>query len=140
MSVFVCALVMVMGPAGAARAQSGGAVAGIVTDETGGVLPGVVVDLDIGESVLTAVSGPTGEYRIEGVPARPAAITFRLVNFSTARQEVTVAAGETLEVNVTLSLSLTADVVMTGTRTFRNIADLENPRESLVLRHVKLLG
>ena len=130
--VFVCSLVIVMGPAGAARAQSGGAVAGIVTDETGGVLPGVVVDLDIGESMLTTVSGPTGEYRIEGVPARPAALTFRLVNFSTARQEVTVPAGETLEVNVTLTLSLTADVVVTGTRTFRNIADLENPRESLV--------
>ncbi len=131
-SVFVCSLVIVMGTAGAARAQRGGAVAGIVTDETGGVLPGVVVDLDIGESMLTTVSGPTGEYRIEGVPARPAALTFRLVNFSTARQEVTVPAGETLEVNVTLTLSLTADVVVTGTRTFRNIADLENPRESLV--------
>ena len=43
-----------------------------------------------------------------------------------------VQAGETLEVDVTLTLSLTADVVVTGMRTFRNVADLENPRESLV--------
>ena len=132
-SVFVCSLVIVTGLAGAARAQGGGAVAGVVADETGGVLPGVIVDLDAGDSVLTAVSDAAGAYRIDGAPAGPATLTFRLVNFSTARQEVTVpAAGETLAVDATLTLSLTADVVVTGTRTFRNIADLENPRENLV--------
>ena len=107
-------------------------MAGSVTDDTGGVLSSVIVELDAGGSALTTVSGPAGEYRIEGVPAGPAALTFRLLNFSTARQEVTVPAGDTLEVDVTLTLSLTADVVVTGTRTFRNIADLENPRETLV--------
>ena len=132
-SVFVCSLVIVTGLAGAARAQGGGAVAGVVADETGGVLPGVIVDLDARDLVLTAVTDAAGTYRIDGAPAGPATLTFRLVNFSTARQEVTVpAAGETLAVDATLTLSLTADVVVTGTRTFRNIADLENPRENLV--------
>ena len=131
-AVLVWLLVLFMGPAGAARAESVGAVAGSVTDETGGVLPSVIVELDTGESALTTVSGPAGEYRIEGAPPGPAALTFRLVNFSTARRQVTVPAGDTLEVDVTLTLSLTADVVVTGSRTFRNIADLENPRENLV--------
>ena len=131
-SVLLCLLAIVVGPAGGARAQSAGAVAGVVVDATGGVLASVVVELETGESALTAVSGPAGEYRIEGVPPGPAALTFRLVNFSTARRDVTVPAGETLAVDVALTLSLTADVVVTGTRTFRNIADLENPRESLV--------
>ena len=128
----VCLLVMVIGPAGAASAEGVGAVTGRVTDETGGVLPSVVVDLDAGEYALTAVTGPTGEYRIDGVSPGPAALAFRLVNFSIARRQVAIQAGETLEVDVTLTLSLTADVVVTGMGTFRNVADLENPRESLV--------
>ena len=128
----LCLLIMVMGPADAVRAQGVGAVAGRVTDETGGVLPSVVVNLDAGDYSVTAVTGPNGEYRIDGVSPGPAALSFRLVNFSTARQQVAVQAGETLEVDVTLTLSLTADVVVTGVRTFRNVADLENPRESLV--------
>lgn len=43
-----------------------------------------------------------------------------------------MAAGETTTSNVVLTLSLTADVVVTGSRTFRNIAELENPAENLV--------
>ena len=43
-----------------------------------------------------------------------------------------VTAGELLAVDAVLTLSLTADVVVTGSRTFRNIAALENPAENLV--------
>ena len=85
MVVCLLVMVMVMGLARAASAGGVGAVAGRVTDETGGVLPSVVVDLDAGEYALTAVTGPSGEYRIDGVAPGPAALTFRLVNFSIAR-------------------------------------------------------
>lgn len=81
---------------------------------------------------MSAVTGPAGEYRIDGVLPGPAALSSRLVNFSTARRQVAVRAGETLDVDITLTLSLTAGVVVTGMLTFRNVADLENPRESLV--------
>ncbi len=132
-TVFVGLLLIVSALAGAARAQGGGTVVGVVADQTGGVLPGVLVDLESGDSVSTAVTDASGEYRIEGAPAGPATLTFRLVNFSTARRAVTVpAGGETLDIDATLTLALTADVVVTGRRTFRNIADLENPRENLV--------
>jgi hypothetical protein len=48
------------------------------------------------------------------------------------RRTLQIAAGQTVTANAVLSLSVTADVVVTGTRTFRNIADLQNPAENLV--------
>ncbi|MCY4637509.1 MAG: TonB-dependent receptor [Acidobacteria bacterium] len=104
---------------------------GTVVDETGGVLPGVTVEVQAGAVERTAVTDDTGIWRVEGVPAGPASLTFRLVNFSTLRRDLEVAAGEN-SADAVLTLGLTADVVVTGSRTFRNIADLENPRENLV--------
>ena len=117
--------------ASVASAQSTGSMTGTVVDETGGVLPGVSVDVQAGAATFTAVSDDTGTWRVEGVPAGPASLTFRLVNFSTLRRDLDVAAGEN-RVDAVLTLGLTADVVVTGSRTFRNIADLENPRDNLV--------
>ena len=128
----MCTSLLVLVLAVSAAAQGNGVVAGVVADETGGVLPGVIVELEGADAALTVVTDGTGGYRFNDAPAGPATITFRLINFSTARQEVTVAAGRTLTADATLTLSLTADVVVTGTRTFRNIADLENPAENLV--------
>lgn len=113
-------------------AQSGGTVAGTLRDETGGVLPGVTVDLQIGQTELTAFTDSTGEYRFDNVPAGRASLTFKLINFTLVRRDVTIVAGQTATVDAVLGLSLSADVVVTGTRTFRNVADLENPAENLV--------
>lgn len=115
-----------------ALAQNSGVVAGRVADETGGVLPGVSVDLHSGATELTAVTDEKGTYRLDNVPPGPAELTFKLINFSLNRRIVTVAAGQTVTADAVLTLSLTADVVVTGVRTFRNIADLENPAENLV--------
>ena len=117
--------------AGVASAQSTGTLTGTVVDETGGVLPGVTVDVQAAGTRLDAVTDDTGTWRVEGVPEGPASLTFRLVNFSTLRRDLEVASGENRE-DVVLALGLAADVVVTGSRTFRNIADLENPRENLV--------
>ena len=117
--------------AGIASAQSTGSLTGTVVDETGGVLPGVSVTVQAGALQLDAVTDDTGAWRVEGVPEGPANLTFRLVNFSTLRREVQVTDGEN-RADAVLTLGLTADVVVTGSRTFRNIADLENPRENLV--------
>ena len=117
--------------AGAASAQSTGSLTGTVVDETGGVLPGVTVTVQAGALQLDAVTDDTGAWRVEGVPEGPASLTFRLVNFSTLRRDVQVTDGENRD-DAVLTLGLTADVVVTGSRTFRNIADLENPRDNLV--------
>ena len=117
--------------AGFGFAQSTASLAGTVVDETGGVLPGVTVEVRAGAAEFAAASDAAGAWRVEGLPEGPASLTFRLVNFSTLRRDVVVAAGEN-RVDAVLTLGLTADVVVTGSRTFRNIADLENPRENLV--------
>ena len=132
-STLSLAVVLALGLAfaGAASAQSTGIVIGRVVDETGGVLPGVTIDVQTGATTLTAVTDDTGTWRVEGAPAGPASLTFRLVNFSTLRRDLDLTAGEN-RVDAVLTLGMTADVVVTGSRTFRNIADLENPRENLV--------
>ena len=113
-------------------AQSRGSIVGIVSDETGGVLPGVTVDLHVGEVEFEAVTDGGGGYRFDDIPPGPVAVTFRLINFGELHRDVTVAAGQTATVDAVLGLSLTADIVVTGTRTFRNTADVANPAENLV--------
>ena len=107
-------------------------IVGTVSDETGGVLPGVSVDLHVGDVELTAVTDENGAYRFDRVPARGAELTFKLINFTIVRRDLTMTAGQTVTANAVLGLSLTADVVVTGSRTFRNIADLDSPAENLV--------
>ena len=122
----------VLSAAGAGRAQAPGVVTGVVSDDTGGVLPGASVVVETAAGDLTAVTDETGRYRVEALPAGPATVVVRLVNFSTGRVDFTAAPGEPVTVDVQLALGITADVVVTGSRTFRNIADLDNPRENLV--------
>ena len=128
-AVLVAALILF---ASTADAQSGGTITGRVTDETGGVLPGVTVDLHSGATEMTVVTDDEGAYRLENVPAGAVEITFKLINFAIVRRDLTLAPGQTARADAVLGLSLTADVVVTGSRTFRNIADLENPAENLV--------
>ena len=124
---FVC-LVLAAAPA---AAQGQGVVAGSVLDETGGVLPGVSVELRSAGVLRSTTSDGAGAYRFDDVDTGPGRLTFRLVNFSTLRRDLDVEAAEN-RVDAVLTLALTADVVVTGSRTFRNIADLDNPRENLV--------
>jgi hypothetical protein len=117
---------------GSLRAQQSGAVVGRVTDQTGAPLPGVAVELVTPAGERTAASNLTGGFRFDGVPNGSAGLTFRLINFSVVRRTVTVVDGQTSITDVVLPLSLKADVVVTGTSTFRNIADIERPAENLV--------
>jgi hypothetical protein len=117
----------------AAWAQGTGSVSGAVSDETGGVLPGVTVTLErAGTPTLETVTDGVGTYRFENVPAGAAELTFRIINFSTVRRTVTVAAGAALTANAVLQVSTSADIVITAPRTFRNLAEIANPAENLV--------
>jgi hypothetical protein len=118
--------------ASAASAQGAGVVAGQVKDETGGVLPGVSVDLHSGATELEAVTDAEGRYRFDSVPAGMAELTFRLINFSAVRRTLTVTPGAPLTADATMIVSLSADIVVTAPRTFRNLAEIENPAENLV--------
>jgi hypothetical protein len=103
-----------------------------VLDQTGRALPGVTVELATSDAELTVVSERDGTFTFDGVPAGPAEITFRLINFTVLRRQVVVGGDHANTGDVVLQLSLRADVVVTAPTTFRNIADIENPAENLV--------
>ena len=113
-------------------AQPPGRVSGRVVDQTGAALPGVAIDLVVNSHELTTVTDDTGAYRFDAVPAGSAELTFRLLNFSVLRRSVNVANGAAPTADVVLTLSLSADVIVTGTGTFRNVADVEDPAANLV--------
>ncbi len=118
--------------AAAAWAQTGG-LAGTVRDETGGALPGVTVDLRAGVApVVTTTTDAQGAYRFDRVPPGRAQLTFTLINFATLRRDVDVTSFAAQRIEVVLHLALNADVTVTGSRAFANLADVENPEENLV--------
>ncbi len=116
-----------------AWAQASGRIIGRVLDQTGAVLPGVRIDLFVNDHELgTTTTDQDGSYRFDNVPAGPAELIGRLLNFSVIRRTVAVTAGQSVTADIAMTLSLNADVVVTGARTFRNIAEVENPAENLV--------
>ena len=117
-----------------AWAQGTGSVTGTVSDETGGVLPGVTVALlpSGSQASLEAITDGMGVFRFDNVPVGAAELTIRLINFSTVRRAVTVTAGGTATANATMNVATSADIVVTAPRTFRNLAEIENPAENLV--------
>ena len=79
-------------------AQGGGTVTGLVVDQTDLPFPGVSVQLqsDMTEDPIETVTDGDGTYRFSGVPAGPAELTFRLINFSTIRRDLIMTSGGTV--------------------------------------------
>jgi hypothetical protein len=125
-------LVAVFVPA-AARGQSDSGIRGRVADATGNGLPGVSVQLRGERSAATTetVTDARGQYELRTLPGTRE-VRFSLINFSRVTRTVSVEANRLAVVDVVLSLALTADVTVTGRRTFRNLAEVENPFESLI--------
>jgi hypothetical protein len=113
-------------------AQAPSSVRGRVVDQTGLALPDVTVELNHASGVLVVATNDRGDYEFSQVPAGRAVLVFRLINFAAARREIEVATGTTVTADAVLNLSLSADVTVTGRRTFNNLADLEQPAENLV--------
>jgi hypothetical protein len=117
----------------AATAWAGtGRVAGRVVDQTGGALPGVIVNVSTSQGEQTTTSDAAGSFAFDRVAAGPAELTYRLINFTLLRRSIVVVDGQVAVASAVMTLSLSADVVVTGARTFRNVADIENPAENLV--------
>src|SRR5688572_7853520 len=129
LSMFV--LCAVLAGAAGARAQSPGSVAGRVVDQTGAALPGVSITLTGAGGVRETTTDAAGRYRLDGPASGRAELVYRQLNFSTVRKAIDLDTSPHT-VDVMLWLTLNADVVVTGERTFRNLADVAAPADSLV--------
>ncbi len=107
---------------------------GRVFDQTNASLSGVIVQFvpAATQLLIETVTDNAGAYRFVNVSRGPGELTFRLLNFSTIRREIVVMAGATVSTNTFMVVAASADITVTAHRTFRNLADLENPQESLV--------
>ena len=121
------------------RTTSGGSLAGVVTDDSGSALPGVIVSVrgqDARRHGLTPIAEAStdrdGRYRLADVPPGRYDVRFSLINFGTSTRTITIGSGRDATVDVVLPLALTAEVTVTGRRTFRNLADAPNPTENLI--------
>jgi len=109
------ALISLLVHAAPAAAQSG-ALSGVVMDESGEPLPGVNVFI-VG-TTLGAASRVDGTFRIDGVPAGTHTVAASAVGYERATREVTVAAGEEVDIEFRLvEIALqSGEVVVTATR------------------------
>ncbi len=108
-------------------------ISGVVHDETGGALPGVTIELRPASGApLLAVTDAAGAFHFDQVSAGRYQASFTMINFATTRRDVAVTPAGAPRLDVVLHLSLNADVTVTGTRTFANLADVDNPEEDLV--------
>jgi hypothetical protein len=102
---------------------------GRVVDSTSAPLPGVTVEAK-GVSTAVTVTERDGTFALT-LDDGTYDVAFRLVGFAaTVKRNITVSNATTLD--ATLHLSISADVVVTAKRTFRNLNDLDEPVDDLL--------
>lgn len=108
------ALVALLVGAAPVMAQETGTIAGIVRSETGDAIPGAQVS--IAGTNLGTVTQENGRYLIRQVPAGTHQVQVELIGYRTATSEVTVAAGETVTLNITITAEAIGldEIVVTG--------------------------
>lgn len=108
----------------AALAQTGTISGRVLDRDHGERLPGANV-LVAGTSI-GAVTGETGEFVLPPVPPGEYVVTVRLVGYADAETTVAVGAGQAVAVTILLEESHAEmeEVVVTGTRTVRSLADV----------------
>ncbi|MDR1989645.1 MAG: TonB-dependent receptor [Acidobacteriaceae bacterium] len=115
-----------------AQAQTPIALRGTVRDESGSALPGVRIEWrsDDGASG-SALTDEQGRYALQTLATGHLTVSFMLVNFATVRRDLAIGGDAPRDVDIVLHLMFGADVLVTGAKTFTNLADVENPAENL---------
>ena len=107
------AMVLVFLASGTALAQNA-QITGTLKDSSGGVLPGATVSARNEETGLTrtAVTEPTGEYRLPVLPPGRYTVTAELQGFTTeTRQNLTLVIDQTVAVDFTLKPATLAETI-----------------------------
>jgi hypothetical protein len=103
-------------------------ISGHVRDQAGAVLPGVTVEV----AKVVAISDPSGAWHANVAPGTYD-VTFRLLNFSTVVRRGIVARDERpTVVDAQLTVAASASIVVTDKKTFRNLADLDEPVNGMI--------
>ncbi|PSQ69255.1 MAG: ligand-gated channel, partial [Bacteroidetes bacterium QH_2_64_26] len=115
-----------------AHAQSSRAtVTGTVAAEDGAPLPGAqIVDVAFQRGTT---AGPNGEYTLDGLPPGNHTLEIRFVGYQTAVREITLDAGETATVDVSLKTRVLETQGVTVTGTARARSTLTTPQSVDVL-------
>ena len=139
-ALFVIAIAAVMMSPGAAFAQSGASITGVVKDASGAVLPGVTVEASspvLIEKVRTAVTDGSGQYRITELLPGTYTVTFALTGFSTVKREGLELSGSfNLTLNVDLKVgNVSETITVTGEPP---IVDLQATTRQTVVTHAQV--
>jgi hypothetical protein len=107
-------LVLVLGTALAAAAQTTGSINGTVTDHTGAVLPGVTITAT-GPALMgtqTAITNAEGQYRFPTLPPGSYQLRYELAGFGTVlRDGIVVQVGFTATVPVQMQIATVEETV-----------------------------
>ena len=108
-------------------------IVGRVVDDTGVALPGAAVDLTGAGTVRRAtVTAADGTYAFDDLRPGTYAIGIALVNFGPVIQRGIVVDAAEVRRDAVLQLSMSADVTVVARRGFTNLADVDDPAQSLV--------
>jgi hypothetical protein len=110
MSIFILIL-LVLGQAQQTTAQGQkGAISGLVTDQAGAVLIGAQVTLE--SPTLNVVSDEQGRFFINGVAPGNYTLTVNYVGFTKFEQAVTVASGQTVNIEAKLGVQSQSESIL----------------------------
>jgi hypothetical protein len=118
-----------------AAAQAQASIAGVVRDSSGAVLPGVTVEAAspaLIEKVRTAVTGGTGQYRIENLRPGAYSVTFTLPGFNSVKRDgIELTGSFTATVNADLRVGAVEETITVTGET--PVVDVQNTTQQRVL-------
>lgn len=110
----------------------GATLTGRVVDAAGEPLAGVTVEAETNGGPAVTTTDSAGRYSLTLTPG-DANLTFRLFGFATAvRSSIPVVEPGGSGADVVMLLELTANIVVTGKASFRNLAELDTPTDDLI--------
>jgi len=100
----------------AVLAQTTGTIEGAITDQSGAALPGVTVELAGTklQGAKSVVTSADGHYRFLSLTPGDYTVTATLAGFGKVQKKATVGLDATVQANLQLNLSTTAEVTVTG--------------------------